>query len=46
MYVPLPDSDTRREIFAIQMKKTPTAEDVDEQELVSLTEGYSGAEVC
>lgn len=45
IYVPLPDKDTRREIFNIQFRKTPVAEDVRIDELVERTEGYSGAEI-
>lgn len=45
IYVPLPDKDTRREIFTIQLRKTPVAEDVSVEELIEKTEGYSGAEL-
>ena len=44
MYVPLPDAQTRRQIFSIHMNKSPTA-DVDLEDLVVKTKGYSGAEV-
>ncbi|GAU93189.1 hypothetical protein RvY_05167 [Ramazzottius varieornatus] len=45
IYVPLPDSKTRREILNIRFAQTPVAEDVDYEELVTRTEGYSGAEI-
>lgn len=45
VYVPLPDADTRRDILRIQFKRMPVAEDVNIDELVHLTAGYSGAEV-
>lgn len=45
VYVQLPDKDTRREIFRIKLLKIPTAENVEVNELVELTEGYSGAEI-
>lgn len=45
MYVPLPDDDTRREIFNIHFRKTPTGDDVSIDDLVVKTKGYSGAEV-
>nr|CAD7264127.1 unnamed protein product [Timema shepardi] len=45
IYVPLPDASTRHEIFTLQLKKTPVTSDVDIEELVQGTEGYSGAEV-
>jgi AAA family ATPase len=45
VYVPLPDSNTRREIFNIQFRSTPIADDVDVDGLVGRTAGYSGAEI-
>lgn len=45
IYVPLPDKSTRHEIFTIQFRKTPVAEDVKVDELVERTEGCSGAEI-
>ncbi|XP_012253446.2 ATPase family protein 2 homolog [Athalia rosae] len=45
VYVPLPDFETRREIFDIKLRKMPVSADVDINDLVDLTEGYSGAEV-
>lgn len=46
IYVPLPDADTRREILMLQLgRKTPVASNVNIEELVQSTEGYSGAEV-
>ncbi|KAF5275487.1 hypothetical protein FQA39_LY18642 [Lamprigera yunnana] len=44
VYVPLPDSHTRKDIFKIKMNKMPVS-DVEIDELVESTEGYSGAEV-
>ncbi|XP_043266039.1 ATPase family protein 2 homolog isoform X2 [Colletes gigas] len=45
IYVPLPDDETRKEIFDIKLRHMPIAEDVNIQDLVELTEGYSGAEI-
>ncbi|XP_076174088.1 ATPase family gene 2 protein homolog A isoform X2 [Ptiloglossa arizonensis] len=45
IYVPLPDYETREEIFDIKLKNMPITEDVNIQDLVELTEGYSGAEI-
>lgn len=45
IYVPLPDVETRREIFSIKLKKMPIADDIIIQDLVDITEGYSGAEI-
>ncbi|GLV33580.1 uncharacterized protein CBL_20289, partial [Carabus blaptoides fortunei] len=44
VYVPLPDEETRMEIFRLKLAKMPV-KDVDVVELVSLSKGYSGAEV-
>ncbi|XP_043267934.1 ATPase family protein 2 homolog isoform X2 [Venturia canescens] len=45
VYVPLPDAETRTEIFSIKFSKMPIADDVNIVDLVDLSEGYSGAEV-
>jgi hypothetical protein len=45
IYVPLPDAETRLEIFNILKRKTPFAEDIVLDTLVEKTDGYSGAEV-
>ncbi|XP_060530347.1 coiled-coil domain-containing protein 40 [Cylas formicarius] len=44
VYVPLPDRNTRMEIFRIKLSNMPTI-DVILEELVDETEGYSGAEI-
>ena len=43
--MPLPDGATRREIFNIRFRETPIDGDVDIDQLVEKTNGYSGAEV-
>ncbi|XP_003741894.1 ATPase family protein 2 homolog [Galendromus occidentalis] len=45
VYVPLPDTDTRREILRIELSERQAAEDVLIDDLVVKTEGYSGAEI-
>ncbi|XP_077984116.1 ATPase family gene 2 protein homolog A-like [Glandiceps talaboti] len=45
LYIPLPDSKTRKEILQIQFNKMPIGSDVNLDELVCKTEKYSGAEV-
>lgn len=45
IYVPLPDRDTRREIFRVHTRNTPLGPDVDIARLADRTEKYSGAEV-
>ncbi|KAK2891387.1 hypothetical protein Q8A67_014030 [Cirrhinus molitorella] len=45
IFVPLPDADTRREIFALQFRNTPVHPSVHLKDLVTRTERYSGAEI-
>lgn len=45
IYIPLPDKDTRTEIFSIHLRKTPLAPDADLDDVICKTEGYSGAEI-
>ena len=45
IYVPLPDAPARRFMFEKSLKGAPVAEDVNIDELVKLTEGYSGADI-
>jgi transitional endoplasmic reticulum ATPase len=43
--VPLPDEKGRENIFKIHTKKKPLENSIDFKKLVSLTEGFSGAEI-
>lgn len=45
VYVPLPDAPTRREIFSLQFRNMPVAQNVSLDDLVAQTNKYSGAEV-
>lgn len=45
VYVPLPDAPTRKEIFSLQFRNMPVAENVSLDHLVTRTDKYSGAEV-
>ncbi|WP_254547172.1 CDC48 family AAA ATPase [Halomarina pelagica] len=45
VYVPAPDEEGRREIFAVHTRGKPLADDVDLDELAARTEGYVGADV-
>lgn len=45
VYVPLPDSATRREIFSLQFRGMPVHASVHLDDLVTRTERYSGAEI-
>ncbi|MEM4577167.1 MAG: AAA family ATPase, partial [Candidatus Nezhaarchaeales archaeon] len=46
IYVPPPDAKAREEIFRIHLRGKPLSDDVDVQKLVSLTEGYTGADIA
>lgn len=45
VFVPLPDPPTRREIFSLQFRNMPVAQNVSLDDLVTQTDKYSGAEV-
>lgn len=45
IYVPLPDTEARKEIFKIHLAKTPLGNDVVLQDLAERTEMFSGAEI-
>lgn len=45
IFVPLPDPQTRREIFSLQFRHMPVDQDVSLDHLVTRTHKYSGAEV-
>lgn len=42
--VPLPDNNARRKIFEIHLRETPL-QDINLEQLVELTDGFSGAEI-
>ena len=46
VYIPLPDSEAREEIFKIHLKKEVLANDLDIDAFVEKTDNYSGAEIC
>ena len=46
VYIPLPNSVGRREMFNINMKGIKVLENVDLDKLVKLTDGYSGADIA
>ncbi|WP_423751395.1 AAA family ATPase [Salinirarus marinus] len=43
--VPPPEADARREILDVHTRETPLADDVDVDELVARTDGYTGADL-
>ncbi|MBW6451185.1 MAG: CDC48 family AAA ATPase [DPANN group archaeon] len=45
LYVPVPDTDARKSIFNIYLKKMPLTKDVDINKLVELSENYVGADI-
>ncbi|XP_031173059.1 ATPase family protein 2 homolog [Sander lucioperca] len=45
VYVPLPDAPTRQEIFSLQFRNMPVAQNVCLNDLVTQTNKYSGAEI-
>lgn len=44
-YIPLPDQETRRELFLIHLKKRSKGDDIDYDRLASLTEGYISSDI-
>lgn len=46
VYIPLPDTPSRCELFRINMKAVRLSEDVRIEELASKCEGYSGADIA
>ena len=45
VFVPSPDLDSRREIFAVHTRGVPLADDVDLDELAERTEDYTGGDI-
>ena len=45
VHVGLPDAETRKAIISAALRDVPLADDVDIDEIVALTDGYSGAEL-
>ncbi|MCD8372072.1 MAG: ATP-binding protein [Clostridia bacterium] len=45
IYVPLPDAPARKFMFEKSLKGTPVSSDVNIDELVALSDGYSGADI-
>ena len=45
VYVPLPDEQTRAEIFQIRFRRSPIDPQISIERLVQLTKNYSGEEI-
>lgn len=46
IYIPLPSENGRLELFKINLRGTQTAPDINFDELVKKTKGYSGADIA
>lgn len=46
LYIPLPDEKARAFLIKKEFKNVPLASDVDLENLVYLTEGFTGADIC
>jgi len=46
IYVPIPDKEARKAIFQVHTRKMSLAPDVDLDELVERTEGFTGADIA
>ncbi|BFG29826.1 hypothetical protein CerSpe_161000 [Prunus speciosa] len=45
IYIPLPDEESRYQIFRACLRKSPVSKDVDIRALAKYTEGFSGADI-
>jgi len=45
IYIPLPDEESRYQIFKACMRKSPVSKDVDLGALAKYTQGFSGADI-
>lgn len=45
IYIPLPDEESRLQIFKAALRKSPIAKDVDIRALAKYTQGFSGADI-
>jgi transitional endoplasmic reticulum ATPase len=43
---PVPDRESRRKIFQVHLKKAPLADDINIDELIDLTDQYTGADIA
>lgn len=46
VFVPLPDYNARKEMFAIYLKNRPVADGIDVEELATKTEGYIASDIA
>ena len=45
IYIPLPDYESRKKLFELQLSKLPVADDLDYDYLAKITEGFNGADI-
>lgn len=46
VYIPLPSAAGRQQLFEINLKEVELSDDIDWEQLVKITDGYSGADVA
>ena len=46
VYIPLPESEGRMQLFKINLKTVKCSDDIDWEKLVEMTDGYSGADLA
>ena len=46
VYVPLPDYEARKEMFALYLKDRPKEDGIDVEELANMTEGYIASDIA
>ena len=46
VYIPLPNEKGRLQLFQLNLKKISVDANIDYNELVKMTDGYSGADIC
>lgn len=45
IYIPLPDEESRHQIFKACLRKSPLSKDIDLRALAKYTQGFSGADI-
>lgn len=45
IYIPLPDFESRKKLFELQLSKLPVADDLDYDYLAKITDGFNGADI-
>ena len=45
IYIPIPDEEARKDLFRIHLSGRPMAEDINLEELASMTDGYVASDI-